>query len=141
MNKIVQSVIAATAAILLLAGCSAGSAEAQAAPEPSVSATPSDAANATLTPDAEPTAPVVKDADSLYLKEVRIRLKAMDSTSDADLIAAGHKACDLYAQGQKRESIDIIEGDAPGEPFPGANDLAIATWAAKAYCQEYDELK
>ena len=137
MNKVMQISIAATAAIFLLAGCSAGSAEAQDVP-----AGPS----ATATASAEPEAPawpyqVREDADKVFLGAMRETLHSVESLTDAELIAAGHSACEQIAAGATVDTVVVFDGDFAGEPKANWNDLALAGVATQTYCTEYDFMK
>ncbi|TFC59401.1 MULTISPECIES: DUF732 domain-containing protein [unclassified Cryobacterium] len=132
--------VAAVGVVLVLGGCSAGASSAaveKAAPKVVASAEPS-AEPVALEPDDGLTTPAITEgSDTDYLREVRLRLKGMNDTTDTELVAAGHAACDLYGTGGTRDTIDIVEGDAPGEPMSGYNDIVIATWAATTYCSEF----
>lgn len=132
--------IAAAALMLALAGCSAAvpanghAPRADTASEPSASPT---AAPITISSNQPAPTPSASANDATYLKEVRIRLKGMDATTDAQLVSGAHLACQLYAKGQTKNEIRVVKGAAKGEPSPNWNNGVIATWAAFIYCPQY----
>ena len=137
MNKITHTFTISAIAVLVLAGCSAApAAETVTAP---VEETP--AAETTPEPlTVDPEVAAVAAGDEVFLTETRIRIKSIKNATDEQLIAAGHEACELYAEGQTRMDMRLIEGEeADGNGFY-FDSIAIATWAAKAYCPEFDEL-
>ena len=158
--KIAQGLIGATAAILLLAGCSAVSAEAQDAPTLSTSSTPSatpseqpsapgPVAVAPSQAPAKPTAGIIPNGEATFLKYATqpgsTLLVGMDGVPDSDLLKAGYYACDLFAQGQSYDKMDVIHGDeaalaAANQP-PNRNDAAIAGLASQTLCVQYDITK
>jgi len=144
MNKIAHTITVSAVAALMLAGCSAAPVE-----EIAPSAPPTEVV-AESTPEATPEAtpePLAVDDDTtaaggdvMFLKETRERIQHITNATDEQLIAAGQQACELYAEGQKRLEMQLIEGEKANDGGRYPDSIAIATWAAKAYCPKYDEL-
>lgn len=123
---------------LLMAGCASPTP----APVETVTVTP-EAAPQAETPSAAPleasTAEPVAAGDAEYVAAVRERGVNLESYTDEQLVAAGQLACDFYRQGQAKLDIRVIEGEQLDEATGYfRNSLAIATWAAKIYCPEFD---
>jgi ABC-type phosphate transport system substrate-binding protein len=104
-------------AAVTLAGCSGGK-------TPGASATP------TGTPSH--TANV---ADVAYLAAVR---PSIQGSTDADLIALGHKACTSFAESGAATQLQVVE-EFTGLGFSSAAAAAITTAAVTSYCPEYKD--
>jgi len=136
MNKITHTLTISAIAVLVLAGCSA-------APVTETVTAPVETPTAETTPEpltVDPEVEAVAAGDEVFLTETRIRIKSITNATDEQLISAGHKACELYAEGQTRMDMQLIEGEEPNGSGFYFDSIAIATWAAKAYCPEFDEL-
>ena len=141
MNKIAQSLIAATAAIVLLAGCSSPSAEAKDAPEPS--ATPS--ASASAASESAPPAPIVmsdapeaptsaaqqagfKDENDMYMRGIKSAWSG-ELPSDEQLLAAAHYVCDAVTGGVPRDQIKAVTGEGDAATNNNRNLIESAVFA------------
>jgi hypothetical protein len=129
--------LGAVLVVLALSGCSAAAVESAPPAETPTQTT------APLVPD-EPTptaaaSGAVEDGEEQYLSSMHNGLVGMDDAADESLIAAGHDACDQLATGVTHADVDVIEGDAPGEPRPGYNDQMIADIASQTLCVEFSE--
>lgn len=142
-----KTAVVAVLAVLMLAGCSAAetpaaqeSAALGATPSPSETYTPlaNDDSVATATPE---------DADATFIEEVRVRLNGMASTSDADLISAGHEACRQMGTMVITEDDELTPADrtillegqtgANYESEANENGRILAVWGALVYCTEF----
>jgi len=133
-------VAAAIAGALLLTGCTS----AEPAPVETVTVTPEAVApvetpEPVAAPLEAPTAAPAVAGSAEYVAAVRERGLNLESYTDEQLVAAGQLACDYYRQGQTKLDIRVIEGEQVDEATGYfRNSLAIATWAAKIYCPEFD---
>ena len=140
MNKIAQGLIGATAAILLLAGCSAISAEAQGVPTPTPSATLSSTPEP-IAAKAESPSPSPSHnpdwgnytQDEFYLLSVAPPWQGPRPT-DAKLIALAHVACAQLAAGTKFENARPVPGKSQDDL---TNSLGVTTYAVQVYCPEF----
>ena len=150
MNKIAQGLVSATAAILLLAGCSAVSAEAQGVPTPSASSTPSSEPSAspssTLTAapiPAEASAPAPSPSSSKFgnYTQDEFFLASMAGTwhgtqpSDARLIEAAHLACDTLRNGTLKKDVRVVDGQGADADW---NNGRIVLYGVDTYCPEFN---
>ena len=133
-------VLVVLVAALALAGCSATEQAEVAAPTVTVTATPEPAGEPAPEPLVASTPePTASGSDDEFVTEVRIRLKYLPDATDEQLIASAHQACDKMAAGEDKGQVRLVEGEQPVgfyEVYP--DSLAIATWAAKVYCPEFD---
>jgi len=60
------------------------------------------------------------------------------SMADADRIALAHEACSVLAEGGSAETVTLIETNDPDRPAT-ANNFAVFSAGAAAYCPEYAE--
>ena len=139
MNKIAQCIVGATAAVLLLAGCSAVSAEAQGVPSDAPSTASSDAspAPAPIAMSEAPEAPKsaaqeagFKDENDWYLRSIKSSWTG-DMPDDEQLLAAGTLACDELAKGTPRDQVHAVVGS--GEAAVNNNQNLIG-YAVMALC-------
>ena len=139
MNKIAQGLIGATAAILLLAGCSAVSAEAQGVPAPSSSSTPNETpspapvAVGTPTPNTDPSSNKWNGFASQrewYLRSLEGAISGQPP-SDDQLIAAGNLACEQIKSGKKLNLVRVVKGSGPSADLDNRN---IVEAARMVYC-------
>jgi len=151
MNKIAHTLTVSAIAALMLAGCSAAPVDeiAPSAPvtEVATESAPEATPEATVEPESAPEPLAVDEGtktvaggDELFLKEARERIQQVTSASDEQLIAAAMVACDLFAEGNSRSDMRLVEGEEADFSGRYGDSMAISTWAAKAYCPEYDEL-
>lgn len=113
------------AAVLLLAGCSAGTQE-------NVSVNSAPAASETDAPlTAETPAATAATGDAAFLEEVRAELRpdnVIPNATDEQLLAAGEKACEGIAAGADTLELSLIDGermDAAGI-YPDSATIIIA---------------
>ena len=128
---------AAAMIVLALAGCSAAQAPVKADRVAAPSAAPTVTAEPITVAPSAPAAKSSDDSEKTFLTESRIRLKGIDSVTDAQLVTAAHYACDQLAAGTARTAIAPIMGSSPDEPVPGWNNTVIVTWASFTYCTQY----
>lgn len=152
MPKITGGAIAAiVAGTVILGGAGIGTAiavnqddEPASTPTPTISETaeadaPTPEATSPLvaeTPDATPPA----DADAAFLAYVRgdlLPTSGITDASDADLIAAGHVACDQLADGVAFEDVRVVEGEKPGSSGAYYDTSSIMNGAVVNYCPEF----
>lgn len=104
--------VAAATVLLLLAGCTSTPAS-EPAPVASSSAAPAE--NATAEPLAAQTPEATEDtAEATFVADVRAKLRpdnVIPDATDAQLIAAGEKACEQIASGTPTDQISVIEGE------------------------------
>ena len=142
MNKIAQGLIGATAAILLLAGCSAVSAEAQGVPSvaPSATASSESSASPSSTPSASPgnTDPSSNQWNGFasqrdwYLRSLDGALSGNPPSED-QLIAAGNLACKQLNNGKKIDAVRVVTGTGPSADLDNRN---IVEAARMVYCPD-----
>ena len=137
MNKITHTLTISAIAVLVLAGCSA-------APVTETVTAPVETPTAETTPEpltVDPEVAAVAAGDEVFLTETRIRIKSIKNATDEQLISAGHEACELFSEGQTRMDMRLIDGEeADADTGWFWDSIVISTWAAKAYCPEFDEL-
>jgi hypothetical protein len=138
MNKITHTLTVSAIAVLVLAGCSAApAAETVTAPVEETPAAETTPEPLTVDPEAE----AVAAGDEMFLTETRLRFKSITDATDEQLIAAGHEACELFTQGQTKMDMRLIEGETPDSDTGWFWDsIVISTWAATAYCPEFEEV-
>lgn len=139
MNTVAQSIVGATAAVLLLAGCSAVSAEAQGVPTTSSSVTPS----ATPAPVTAKVAPSPSPShnpdwgdytqDEFYIASIAPGWRGAHPT-DQQLIAYARTTCKLLSTGVSLKDARSVAGKSEDAI---ANNLSVTTYAVQVYCPEF----
>ncbi len=112
-------------------GQSAQQQAAEATPTPTEAAGPLTA----TTPEALP----AEDADASFLRYVADELPPATSiadASDAQLIAAGHDACEQVSAGVPWENIRLVEGEEPSAQGYYLDSSAILNGALYFYCPD-----
>ena len=132
-----KSALVVAVVVIALSGCAAGveSAEPAKSAAPVETSAPVESAAPLKVDEATPAEAA---SDETFVAEARIRLTGLKEAPDADLIAAGKKACELLAQGQTVEEVRLIEGEQPNENDLYWDSIVLATWGAKVYCPEFD---
>jgi len=142
-----KKLIAVTAAVLVLAGCSAAPVDettdsARTVPSSSAPAETSEPTAAPLAEQPEPEASGefspdhnaqslgFKDADDMFLRSVQSSWSG-DIPSDAELLAAGAYACEQIATGVVRDTIIAVQGDS--ETAMRHNQVVVSS-AGYAWC-------
>ncbi|ANP74548.1 DUF732 domain-containing protein [Cryobacterium arcticum] len=130
----------AAVAVLALSGCSAAGAGAGAdvarseAPEVAAITAPTESA----TPVAE--SGEAEDGEARFLRSMHNGSVAdLLGATDPELLAAGHLACAQMTNGTAIDSVDVIQGDVPGEQNPGWTDRSLAGIASETLCVEFDQ--
>ncbi|WP_067198939.1 DUF732 domain-containing protein [Microbacterium sp. XT11] len=96
-------------------------------PEPLVAETPA------------PTSDSASEADAAFLQYVRDELPpttTIGNATDAQLIAAGHQACEQVLSGVAWEDIRLVEGEEPSSTGYYLDTSAILNGALYNYCPE-----
>lgn len=121
-------------ALLLLAGCSAGTQEnVTLISEPVGSPAPSSAAPLTAqTPEA-----TAQGGEAAFLEEVRADLRpdnVIPDATDEQLLAAGEEACERLAAGETGDTISVIDGEQKDAGGYYRDSGQIVTAAAMTIC-------
>jgi hypothetical protein len=141
MNKIVHTLTVSAIAVLMLTGCSAAPVEEVAPSAPPTEVVAESTPESTPEPLAVDEEPAAENGgDVMFLKETRERIQYIKNATDEQLIEAAGVACENFAAGQSRMDMRLIEGEQADDSGWYWDSIAIATWAAKAYCPKYDEL-
>ena len=132
MNKIAQSLIAATAAIVLLAGCSSAPSTNNSDATDAPSDTPAPLVAESASPSANP-------SNAVFLEYVRGKLlpsTQIGNASDDQLLAAGHEACDQIRAGTDPGDVRVVEGEQPDGSGYYMDSSAIMNGALTGLCRD-----
>lgn len=137
--------IAATAAVMLLAltGCSGGieinaTSDRTPAASETMASTPVPTESETVAPLVAET-PASSEGDAKFLEYVRSELLTdtqIPNATDAQLVDAGHAACEQLLAGTQPEDVRVIEGEQPSSSGYYMDSLTIRSGAEQFFCPE-----
>ncbi len=134
-------------AVLVAGGVGTAIAVSQPLAEPSPTSTVTITPEPPAAPNAEATpTPATTDAaaDAIFLEYVEEQTPdwtptALPNMTDEQLIAAGHEACDLIAEGVPTVTLRLVPGEEPSPMGDYVDSSAIFNGAITAYCPELVE--